>query len=64
MSEELLTPQEAARYLDISEMTLYRRLKEKDIKPANYNPLLKRQKEPRYRKSDLDKLRAEYVKAA
>lgn len=61
---DLMTPKEAAKYLDISQITMYRRMKEKGIRPDNYNPMLKRQKEPRYSKATLDKLKEEFVNAA
>jgi DNA-binding NtrC family response regulator len=64
MQEEMLTPKDAAKYLGISEMTMYRRMKEKGIKPTNYNPMLRRQKEPRYSKADLDKMKEQFAIAA
>lgn len=63
-NEEMLTPQEAAKYLGVSEMTLYRRLKEKSMKPTNYNPMFKRQPDPRYSKADLDKLKEGFLRVA
>ena len=63
-NEEMLTPKEAAKYLDISEITLWRRLKEMNVKPSNFNPLRKRQKDPRYSKADLEKIKEQAFVAA
>lgn len=60
---DLLTPEQAAAYLDISPITFYRRLREKGIKPTNYNPMRKRQKDPRFSKVDLDKIKEDFLLA-
>lgn len=60
-NDSMLTPEEAAKYLNIGIATLYRRMKEKGMKPANYNPMLRRQKEARYTKAQLDELKESYI---
>ena len=64
MSEELMTLEQAATYLGISKATVYRRLAELKIRPANDNPLLKRPKESKYRKSDIEKIKEHLFRAA
>ena len=52
----VLTTEEACKRLGMSRATFYARVKEHSIKPANYNPNLKRQADPRWRLDDVDKV--------
>ena len=63
-NEETMSLDEAARYLGISKSTVYRRLNDMNIKPVGYSPLLKRQKESKYRKVDIDKIKELVFQAA
>ena len=55
--ETLLTTEEAMYRLGISRGTFFSRLREhSDIKPANFNPNLKKQHNPVWRQSDVDTL--------
>lgn len=55
--DPLLTTDEAMYRLKMSRGTFFARLKEHpDIRPANYNPNLKKQHNPVWRQSDVDKL--------
>jgi hypothetical protein len=58
MSKEnkLLTTTQAMKRLNISRGTFFSRLKEYGIKPANYNPNLKKQHNPVWRQEDVDRL--------
>lgn len=62
--DDLMDLSEGAKYLGIGRTTLYLRLKERDVKPANYNPMLRRQKEPKYTKAQLDELKEHCASAA
>lgn len=64
MPEDLMTLEQAARYLGISKTTVYRRLTELGIRPINYSPLLRRQKVSKYSKADIDKIKEHPVRAA
>lgn len=61
---ETMTLEQAARYLGISRSTVYRRLTEMNIKPVGYSPLLKKQRESKYLKSDIDKIKELVFQAA
>jgi hypothetical protein len=53
----VLTTDQAMHRLGISRGTFFARLREKpEIKPANYNPNLKKQHNPVWRIEDVDKL--------
>jgi hypothetical protein len=53
----LLTTDQAIHRLGISRGTFFARLREKpDMRPANYNPNLKKQHNPVWRIEDVDKL--------
>lgn len=55
--EKLLTTGQAMRRLNISRGTFFSRLKEHpEIKPANYNPNLRKQHNPVWRQDDVDQL--------
>jgi hypothetical protein len=57
MSEEkLLSTAEAMKRLNISRGTFFKRLRDKKIRAANYNPALEKQHKPLYRESDIEKL--------
>ncbi len=56
-TEKLLTTEQAMRRLNMSRGTFFSRLKEhQEIKPANYNPNLRKQHNPVWRRDDVDKL--------
>jgi hypothetical protein len=56
-NEKLLTTEQAMRRLSISRGTFFSRLKEHpEIKPANYNPNLRKQHNPVWRQDDVDQL--------
>jgi hypothetical protein len=56
-NEKLLTTGQAMRRLNMSRGTFFSRLKEHpEIKPANYNPNLRKQHNPVWRQEDVDKL--------
>jgi hypothetical protein len=54
--DDLLTAEEAAALLRISRPTFINRVNEFGIKPANFNPALRKQRGARYRRSDVLKL--------
>jgi hypothetical protein len=56
-TRKLLTTEQAMRRLNFSRGTFFSRLRDhKDIKPANYNPNLKKQHNPVWRVEDVDQL--------
>lgn len=56
-NEELLTTAQAMKRLNFSRGTFFSRLKEHpEIKPANYNPNLRKQHNPVWRVKDVDAL--------
>lgn len=56
VDEKKLTTEQAMKRLDISRGTFFSRVKEHGIKPANYNPNLKKQHNPVWSREDVDKL--------
>ncbi len=55
-NENLLTTEQAMKRLNISRGTFFARLRDKKIKPANYNPALKKQHRPLFDPKDIDTL--------
>lgn len=55
-NEKTMTTEQAMKRLDISRGTFFSRVKEHGIKPANYNPNLKKQHNPVWRRRDVDTL--------
>jgi predicted DNA-binding transcriptional regulator AlpA len=55
-SDKVLTTDQAMHRLNISRGTFFTRIKEHGIKPANYNPNLKKQHNPVWRQADVDTL--------
>jgi hypothetical protein len=55
-NENLLTTEQAMARLNMSRGTFFSRIKERKIKPSNYNPALKKQHRPLFRQEDIDKL--------
>jgi hypothetical protein len=56
-SDKLLTTDQALKRLGFSRGTFFSRLKEHpEVKPANYNPNLKKQHNPVWKREDVDKL--------
>lgn len=52
----LLTTGQAMHRLNISRGTFFSRIRDKQIKPANYNPNLKKQHNPVWKREDIDTL--------
>ena len=55
----MLLPEDVQRELGISRPTLYRMVKDGRLKPVEWNALLKRQQRHRFRRSDIDALKAQ-----
>jgi hypothetical protein len=56
-TEKLFTTDQAMHRLNVSRGTFFARLRDhKDIKPVNYNPNLKKQHNPVWRREDVDRL--------
>lgn len=55
-NDKVLTTEQAMRRLNISRGTFFSRIREHGIKPANYNPNLKKQHNPVWRREDVDSL--------
>ncbi len=56
MKKQLLTTEEAMDLLHMSRGTFFARVKENGIKPANFNPNLRKQHNPVWRREDVAKL--------
>lgn len=56
MKKKLVTTDEAMGLLRMSRGTFFARVKEQGVKPANFNPNLKKQHSPVWRREDIAKL--------
>ena len=56
MKPETMTTEDALELLKISRPTFFSRVKEKRIRPANYNPALKKQHRPVWNRKDIEQL--------
>jgi hypothetical protein len=57
-NKKLLTTPEAMKRLNISRGTFFSRVRDLGIKPANFNPNLRKQHNPVWRVEDLDQIGA------